>query len=279
MPREALRNRPGRARAVVTAIPLILISGIVLLPFVFMVLTSFKTRADAARIPPTFFPESLTLDAYARVLFETPMPLYLLNGLIYAGGVTIGVIITSTVAGYVFARIPFPGRGAVFVLVLATMMVPAEVLLIPLYVIVNRLGLFDSYAGLIVPGLVAPFSVFILRQTIRQLPDELFEAARLDGAGHLRTLRGIVAPLVAPGIAVSGFLVFVSTWGALLWPLIITSNSALRTPQVALFGFSQQLGAISDLMAASTIVVAPVLIAFLFVQRRLMSTLAHVALK
>jgi multiple sugar transport system permease protein len=256
-----------------------LISAIVLLPFIFMVMTSFKTKSEAIRIPPTFFPESFTLDAYARVLFDTPMPLYLINGLIYAGGVTLGVLITSTVAGYVFARIPFPGRGAVFVLVLATMMVPAEVLLIPLYVIVNRLGMFDSYAGLIVPGLVAPFTVFILRQTIRQLPDELFEAARLDGAGHLRTSRSVVVPLVAPGIAVSGFLVFVSTWGALLWPLIITSNSALRTPQVALFAYSQQVGAISDLMAASTIVVLPVLVAFLFAQRRLMSTLAHVALK
>lgn len=270
---------PGRIREILTAIPLMIVAGIVLLPFVFMVLSSFKTSAEAARIPPTFLPESFTLDAYARVLLETPMPLYLLNGLIYAGGVTAGVIVTSTVAGYVFARIPFPGRGAVFVLVLATMMVPAEVLLIPLYVIVNQLGMFDSYAGLIVPGLVAPFSIFLLRQTIRQLPDELFEAARLDGAGHLRTLRRIVVPLVAPGIAVTGFLVFVSTWGALLWPLIITSDSALRTPQVALFGYSQQLGAISDLMAASTVVVAPVLIAFLFAQRRLMSTLAHVALK
>ncbi len=249
-------------------------------PFAWMALSSVKRHAEAISFPPTLLPREWHLENYARVFDAAPFDRYLINSGIQATAIALAVMATSVLAAYAFARLRFRGREALFVLFLATVMVPPEVALIPNFLVVKTLGWYNTYLALIVPPSAHVLSIFLLRQAFRSLPRELYEAALLDGCTHSRYVARIALPLVAPTVAVVGFLAFLRAWNDLLWPLIITSSKDMRTIQVGLMAFSTDAGTdIPLVMAGSTVAVVPIVLVFLLAQRRIIDTMAHSGLK
>ena len=193
--------------------------------------------------------------------------------------VAVGLFLAA-LAAFALARIPFPGKEAVFVLVLATMMVPGEVLLIPNYVLLARLGWLDTFYALIVPWLASVFGIFLLRQFYLSLPQDLFDAARIDGAGYLTQLFRIALPLSVPGLVSYGIFTFLGAYNALLWPLIVTQSPEMRTVQLGLLAFVSEAGSdYGALMAASAFVIAPVVLGYFVAQRQFIQGIARTGLK
>ncbi|MEW6229447.1 MAG: carbohydrate ABC transporter permease, partial [Bacillota bacterium] len=191
-------------------IHLVLILGAVAMvfPFYWVVCTSFKTNYEAISFPPTLFPREPVFSNYGKALAAAPFGRYFLNSVIQAGGVSVGVLITSILAAYAFANMRFAGKNVIFTIVLATMMVPAEVTLIPNFVIIKKMGLYNTYLALILPFVGHVFSIFLLRQSFLNVPRDLYEAAAIDGCSHFRYLLDVMLPLSIPGISVVGLLAF-----------------------------------------------------------------------
>lgn len=240
------------------------------LPFLWMIFGSFKTGAEIREIPPSFLPQSWTLDNYRTILQDPDLPLmrYYGNSLFVAVTNVTLQLFTASLLGYIFAKYRFLGRQVLFWYVLALMMVPASVLMIPNYLILNQIGLLNNLWGLVVTVVIDPFAVFVMRQFILALPDEQIESARIDGASEWRIYRSIVLPQVKPALATLGLLEFMFHWNAYLWPLIVLTENDKRTIPVILTWYSSQHSAQLNLvMAASVLLVVPVLIFFLFTQR------------
>jgi multiple sugar transport system permease protein len=276
--REArLRLRPGRA-----ALYLLLLVGAVFcaFPFVWMLLTALKTQEEALRVPITFLPADPQWGNFKEAWEAAPFERYFINTFFIAGSVVLGVMVTSLLAAYAFARIDFVGRSLVFALLLSTMMIPFEATLIPNFIIIRDLGWYNTYTALIVPWIASVFSVFLMRQAILSIPDELFEAATLDGCGHLRTLRHVVLPLVRGPLAAIGVFSFLWSWNSLLWPLIVTGSESVRPVQLGLSVFvnadAQQP---QLLMAASAFTIAPLLVIYFIAQRQFLEGIASSGLK
>jgi len=261
---------------------LVLILGAVYaaLPFVWMLLTSLKTRSEALRDPPTLLPKVWHFDNYLKAWRAAPFERYFLNTFFICFVVVVGVAITSTLAAYAFARMDFYGRNVIFVLILSTLMIPFETIIIPNFIILKHLHWLNTYASLIVPWIASVFSVFLMRQYISQLPQDLFDSAALDGAGHLRILWSIVVPLMRGPLAAVMLFAFLGSWNSLLWPLIVTNSQSLRPIQLGLSVFiNQDANEPTLLMAASAFTIAPIVLLYFVAQRQFMEGFASSGLK
>ena len=251
-----------------------------LAPLIWMVLASSKTLPEILKVPPTLLPEALRLDNYRTVLGDTQFVRYFLNSVIVAAITIVSVLITSSMAGYAFAKFEFPGRNVIFVLVLATLMIPFQVRVIPLYVLANDLHLLDTYAGLVLPGLVDAFGIFLMRQYLQSIPSELLDAARVDGASEVTIFVRIVLPLAKPALSALAIFTLVASWESFLWPLLVISSPDKFTLPLGLAQFAGRYVTRVDLqMAAATLTILPLLIVFLFMQRRFIEGMATAGLK
>ena len=254
----------------------------VITPFVWMILGSFKPQGELLRVPPTWWPQSPTLDNYRSLFSKQSFLRYFFNSTIVAVVITVANVTFSSMVGYALAKLEFRGKKLVFALVMGTLMIPGMVTFVPLFMLVANLGMVDSYPGLILPFLVTPFGVFLMRQFIMQLPDDLLDAGRIDGAGELRIFRQIILPLCGPGLATLGILTFLSSWNSFLWPLVVAQTQDYYTLPVALALFSNNQQFIPNygvLLAGATVVVVPVLIVFLIFQRRFIEGIASTGIK
>ena len=198
-------------------------------PLYWMVTTALKPPTSVMSLPPQWIPTSVSLNNFKEAFANTPVARWTFNSLAMALAVTGFQIIFATMAGYGFAKKSFPGREILFWIYVSSMMIPGFALIIPLFTLMTKLGLVNSYLGLIAPGLSAPFGVFLMRQFIQTLPTELIEAATIDGCSEIGIFRHIILPLSKPGIAVLGIFVFMGQWNSFLWPLIVVSSSEMMT--------------------------------------------------
>ncbi|HEY3061687.1 MAG TPA: carbohydrate ABC transporter permease [Chloroflexota bacterium] len=273
---------------------LLLGAAVMLLPFVWMLSTSLKPPYELFTVPPTWIPSEFQWDTYAKAMSAGNFGRYALNSLFLAVANMVTNVLLSALAGYAFARLRFPGNKLLFLLVLATLMVPYQVTIIPLFVIIRHMPLFggndilgqggigwiNSYWGLVVPGAVGAFGIFMLRQFFQTLPVELEDAARIDGAGELRIFWQIMLPLAMPAIATLAIFSFQAGWNAFFWPLLITTTDDMRTIQLGLTVFVQQYSTQWDqLMAATVVATTPVILAFAVGQRLLVRGIAFTGLK
>lgn len=261
---------------------LLLIVGAVamLTPLLWMVLASFKTLPEILTFPPTFLPEQVDLDNYRAVFDTADFVRYFLNSVLVAAISVVSVLLTSSMAGYAFAKFSFWGRDVLFVVVLATLMIPFQVRVIPLYVLASDLKLLNTYAGMVMPTLVDAFGVFLMRQYMMTIPNELIESARVDGAGELRIFFRIVLPLAKPALSALTIFTLVVSWESFLWPLLVASTSDMYTLPLGLAQFAGRYVDRTDLqMAAATMTVLPILIAFLFMQKRFIEGMATTGMK
>jgi multiple sugar transport system permease protein len=256
---------------------LILVVG----PFLWMALGSLKTQAELLKIPPTWLPEAPTLGNYERLIGRLDFPRYFMNSGVFAGLVTIGNLIFCSMVGYALAKMRFAGRDKIFLLVLATLMVPGSVTLVPLYVLLSNMGLVNTMAGLVLPLLAGPFGVFLMRQFMLGIPDELIEAGRIDGASEFRIFWQVVMPIATPALATLGILTFLGAWNAFLWPLVIATDEDMYTLPVALatFATGQYQADHGLLMAGSVVIVLPILIVFILLQRYFTEGIATTGIK
>jgi multiple sugar transport system permease protein len=253
-------------------------------PFYWMFTTSFKDFAEAARTPPALWPTSWHPENWVEA-WTYPHTLWgraFVNTIGIAAATVVGELATAVLAGYAFARMRFRGRGVLFALLLATIFIPSESTLIPSFVLMSRrfLGWYDTYTAQIVPFLSTVFSIFLLRQFFLSVPQELHDAARIDGAGHLRFLWSVALPLVRPALITVSLLAFLSTWNAFLWPLIITSSPEIRPIQVQLIQFTSEGGSRYHLlMAGAAFVILPTLAVYLVAQRYFIEGVARTGIR
>ncbi len=251
-----------------------------LFPFAWMVLTSLKSYIDASAatsLLPQKWLFSNYIDAWKSVGI---FPRYFANTLFMGVATVLGVLITSTLAAYAFARMRFPGREALFITLLSTMMIPFEVTLIPNFILIRDLHWIDHYEALIVPWTASAFSIFLLRQFFRSIPSELYDAAVIDGCGHLRFLSAIVLPLSQPALITSGLFTFLGSWNSLMWPLLVTNNPQMRPLQVGISSFITDAGTqVQLLLAAVTISIVPVILLYLLLQRWFIEGIATVGIR
>ncbi len=250
-------------------------------PFVWMLSTALKSEAEALAVGLDIFPERVMWSNFAVMFQEAPQfGTYFYNSFVVAFSVTAAVVVTSMFAGYTFARLDFPGRGLLFSLVLATMMVPFEVTLIPNFMLISRLGWKDTYAALIVPWCANAFSIFLMRQAFLGLPSDFFDAAKVDGCGHLRFLVWIATPLVKPVAVTVGLFAFLGSYNSLMWPLVVTDSDRMRVVQVGLTLFSSNEGVrLHLLMCAATVVILPTLALYFAAQRYFLESAISAGIK
>ncbi|HEV7706650.1 MAG TPA: carbohydrate ABC transporter permease, partial [Asanoa sp.] len=234
---RGVRGRDRIAKAVLYAIlsvGLLVVVG----PFVWMALSSLKPEGEIRSVPPTWLPETWTLDNFRDLFSRLDFPLYFFNSALVAVAVTAGNLLFCSLVGYALAKLHYPGKRVLFLAVLGMLMVPGMVTFVPQFVLVSNMGLTNSYAGLILPFLVGPFGVFLMRQFLQSIPDDLIEAARVDGAGEMRIFWRIVLPLCRPALATLGILTFLASWNNFLWPLVVASTEDKYTLPVALALYS-----------------------------------------
>jgi len=274
-PRAAARQR-GLAYLLLTVGLVVMVA-----PFLWMVLGSIKTPDELVRTPPTWLPANPTLGNYRRLFDELDFPRYFLNSTIIAGVTTLSNLLFCSMVGYGLAKLHFAGRDKLFALILGTMMVPGGVTLVPLFVLISKLNLVNTLAGVILPGTVSAFGVFLMRQFILGIPDDLLDAARIDGASEFRTFWQIVLPLVTPALATLGILTFLGSWNDFLWPLIVLTDDAKYNLPVALatFAIGQHSSDNGMLMAGSLVIIIPVLVVFVALQRYFTQGIAMTGLK
>lgn len=276
------RRRPGGAASRRTGPVLLhvvlIIAGIsMVFPFIWMLLTSLKTLPQLLQNPLEFLPNPWTVDNYSEAWNAVPFGQAYLNSLYITVLVVAGTLVTASMAGYAFARIRFKGSKALFIMFLATQMIPAQVTLIPFYLLMSNIGWVDSHLALIVPGMIAnPFAVFLMRQFVLSLPKELEEAALVDGAGRLRTFFSIVLPNLRPGLAALAIITALGVWNAFLFPLVLLNSPELFTVPLLLASFQGQHGSVNYglVMAASAIATVPMLIVFVIGQRKILNSMA-----
>ncbi|GGE24363.1 sugar ABC transporter permease [Marinithermofilum abyssi] len=260
---------------------LILIAGAVLFifPFYWMVLASIKTPEEVFDL--SLIPSKVTWDSYVYMFDRIPVWGSLLNSFIFAGGVTLITLIFTSMAGYALARLEFRGRDVLFSVILLTMMIPFQLLMIPLYIIVVKLGWMNTYAGLVLPVSVNALGIFIFRQFFRTVPQELIDAARIDGAGELKILFRIMLPLSKPACVTVAIFTFMGPWNDLLWPLLVTRDQEMMplAQAATLFGLEGQGGQWGSIMAVTTILAVPVVVLYLFFQRYFIESVSSTGMK
>ncbi|WP_104196811.1 carbohydrate ABC transporter permease [Cryobacterium sp. M15] len=277
--RRTVPTRTSASSVVAFAILAVLALGW-LLPFVWAVVTSLKTETDAGSTPVSWFPESgFTIAAYLKVLGEGNLLTWTANSLFTTVAITVITVVVSALAAYAFSRIDFSGRRWIFVLVIASIIIPPQVLIIPLFYQMLALNLVDTYWGIILPQVIAPAMVFVLKKFFDQIPIELEDAARMDGASRLRIFWSIVVPLSRPILAAVSIFVFIGAWNNFLWPFIVTNNSLLMTLPVGLQTVKSAYGVqYAENMAMAILAALPLIVVFLIFQRQIIKGIATTGL-
>lgn len=258
-------------------IHLLLLGGIVVVafPFVWMILSSMKSLSDFYNF--SFLPEKFDFSGYKYIFGETNFLGWYWNSLVVAVVVTVSNIVFCSLIGYTLAKFRFFGAKTVFIIILSTMMIPTEMLVIPWYVLSSDVGWIDSYWGLIFPGLMEAFGIFLMRQFMGDVPDDILDAARIDGMGEFKIWARVAMPQVKPAISALAIVTFLGNWNAYLWPVIVTSSAKMRTLPVgiAMYGTSDAGGIQwNTIMAMSTLTVIPMIIVFLIFQRQIVEGIA-----
>ena len=276
--RPAARRRAAGSsgvRPVVSQILLSLVALLFLVPIIWMVLSALKPSAEVFTVPPKLFGSEILFSNFAEAWNYLPFGRFILNTLLVAGVGTLITLVASTTAGYAFARLNFRFQGGLFILYLSTLIVPQEVIVIPMFLVMQQLGWVNTYKALILPWAFTAFGTFLLRQFFMTIPKELEEAAKIDGCGHLRILRSVIIPISAPAIAVLAVFTFITYWNSFLWPLIIVNDTSKMTIPLGLELFLGQQGQRWELlMAASTISMVPTIILVLALQKYLVKGIA-----
>jgi multiple sugar transport system permease protein len=261
---------------------IILLSGLIIavFPFFWMICTSFKTSGEAMQIPPTILPEHFTTKAYSTIMSALPFAKVYLNTIISTAVTTVAQVILCSMAGYVFARIKFPFRNAIFILVLSVLMVPGQIFLIPQYMIIMHLGLLDTIPALFLPNLFSAFGTFLMRQFFMSMPKELEEAAIIDGAGRNRIFWTIMFPLAKPGLISLAIFTVRFAWNDFMWPLIVNTSMDKMTLGPALSTLEGQYRTEYPMqMAGAVMAVIPLVIFFFIFQKQFLEGVAHSGIK
>jgi multiple sugar transport system permease protein len=243
---------------------------ITLIPFIWILLTSLKPSSEIVRVPPTFLPERWTLDSYRTIFNDPRVPLarFYFNSLFVSASRVALTLFTSSLAGFIFAKYKFWGKSVIFAFILAQLMIPFQVVMIPAYLILVKLHLVDSLWGLIIPAMVDAFGIFLMRQFIESIPNELMDAARIDGASEFTIYWRIILPQMGAGLATLGIFTFMGTWNDYLWPLVVITTHEKRTLPLLLTWYNSMHGTRYDLtMAASILVLLPILVVYMLFQR------------
>ena len=253
---------------VVTYAVLIVAGFIAMVPFLYVISTSLKETLALFHYPPEWIPHDPTLVNFEDLIREHPWLRWTLNSFIVAASVTVIKVVIDSMAGYAFAKMRFPGKDALFLLVLLTLMVPFAATLLPLYIIVRELHMTNSYWGLILPPLASPIGIFMMRSFIESLPNDLENAARLDGCSEFQIYRRVILPLVRPGLVVLGVFTFMNQWTSYLWPLVISTKEEMFTLTVGVQGLRSLFTVNWGILSAGAVMsMLPLLIVFIFLQR------------
>jgi ABC-type glycerol-3-phosphate transport system permease component len=283
-PKQPLLTRlfaNGRWIQVVITIVLTLFAILMIYPFLWLVFGSFKTSSDILSQPIQLWPRAWTLDGFRLVWNQSGLPRAYFNSMLVSSAIVFSTLLTSSLGGYVFARLQFPGRQLLFYFILATTMVPFVTLLIPLYLVMLDLGLLNSYAALWIPAGVSSFGIFLCRQFIQGIPQELYEAAKLDGAGDLRIYLEIILPLIRPVLSALAIFSFLGAFNAYLWPLVALNDQDLYTLPLILVQVSTSMGATNypAVMAGSLLASIPTVLVYLLFQRNFVRGIALSGIK
>ena len=245
-----------------------LIAALALLPLLWMAVASFMPTGEASTFPPPFIPHHPTIEQYASLFTRLNLGRNLVNSTIIATAVTLISTLVNSMAGYAFAKFHFRGRDATFRALIASMVIPGQVTMLPLFLMLKKMGLINSFPGVIIPGIASIFGIFLIRQFVQSIPDSLLEAARMDGAGEFRIYRSIILPLCKPVLITLAIFTFMGTWNDFLWPLIVMTDDSMYTLPVALAGLSGEHVQDTELMmAGSVLTVLPVLLLFAVMQK------------
>ena len=247
---------------------LALLAALTLIPLLWMLSASFMPAGQANTVPPKLLPSEPTLEHYHALFTRLNLGRFLLNSTLIATAVTVISLLVNSMAGYAFAKFRFRGRNPLFRFLLAAMVIPAQVAMLPLFLLLREMGLVNTYWGVIVPGMATIFGIFLIRQYALSIPDDLLDAARIDGAGELRTYWSIIMPLLKPILITLAIFTFMATWNDFMWPLIVLSDESKYTLPVALANLSGEHVQDTELMmAGSVLTILPVMVLFVVLQR------------
>jgi multiple sugar transport system permease protein len=274
------RSLPSRILHWLT-VAFLVVGGIVMVfPIFWLASTSLRPAPELLFIPPHLLPDHWTFDNYAKAFASAPLFLYLWNSFVFATVSTVAIILTSTAAGYIFAKFDFPGRTLLFLLILATAIVPFEIYMVPLFIQMNALHLVNTPLGLFLPFLVLSYGIFFMRQnTITSVPDELIDAARIDGMSETGIMLKLVPRLLAPAVAALAILAFIQAWTAFIWPLLILNKPTLFPMELGLSQFANTRVDFGLTSAAAVVAMLPTLIAFVILRRRIVEGVTITGLK
>ena len=259
---------------------LIVCAVITLLPYAWMLSSSFKPNMEIFSASVQFIPANPILDNYVNAVTRQPIGRAILNSIIVAGAETFAVVVTSVFVAYPFARLRFPGRDVIFLLILGTMMIPSQVTMIPTFILMKWLGWIDTYQGLIVPRVMAPLGIFLMRQFLLTLPRELEEAARIDGCSRLQTLLLVLLPLMGPAVATLAIFTFTASWNEFFWPLIVVQTTEMWTIQLLIASLKQaEVADWGMIMAIVTLSVLPTVAIYVMLQKYFVKGIAMSGLK
>lgn len=259
---------------------LLLVAVVTLMPFFWMVSTSFKSGGGIFTYPPEWLPKEPTIAWYRDLIREVNFLVHFKNSLIVSISVTALSLLLNSMAGYAFAKHRFAGRDSIFKFLLGSMMIPSQITMIPVFLLLKKIGLLNSYLGLIIPVSASVFGIFLIRQFMMSIPNDLIESARIDGASEFRIYWSVVLPLCRPVLATLGIFTFMSTWNDFLWPLIVMLREESYTLPVALANLNgQHPTSFGLLMAAAVVVVLPVILVFLLAQRYVIQGIATSGIK
>ena len=259
---------------------LVVFGVLMIMPFYWMIVTSFQIPQNLRTFPPKWLPRPPTLEHFAAAFEQAPFFLYYRNSLIVSSIHVVLSVLLGLLAGYAFAIYRFPLKGFFFILILSTLMVPIQVTSVSLYILMARLGWIDTFAGILAPDIASAFSVFFMTQTIKSIPGDLIDAARIDGAREIRIVLTVVAPLVKTVIATITLILFINSWNDFLWPVIVINSQRLRTLSVGIAFFKDPYQiAFGPLMAATTIATMPMILVYIGLQRFVIKGIATTGLK
>ncbi len=271
---------PTLVRSVLVHVALAVVGLIVAIPLYWTVISSLTTNTAIFATPVEWVPPALHLENFSQALAAAPFGRYFFNSALVGVAVTCTTLVTSALAGYGFAKFRFPGRRLLFVVVLVALMAPFQAIMIPLFILARQLGWLNSYAGLIVPGAVSGFGIFLMRQFMSKLPDALLEAARLDGSNELQLFFSIVLPLSRSALSALAVLTFLASWNNFLWPLIVVQNTDLLTVPLGIVQFrGSYFTNYTQILAVSLLAAAPVIVLYLIMQRQIIETFSSSGIK
>ena len=247
---------------------LVALAIVAVAPLAWMLSVSFMPTGEASGFPPPLLPSALTFDNYQQLFARAGMGRYFVNSLVISGAITLGALLVNTMAGYAFAKLRFRGRERLFQILLGALVIPAQVAMLPLFLMMKGMGLVNSFGAVIIPALATVFGIFLVRQYARSIPDELLEAARIDGAGELRIFFQIVLPMLKPVLVTLTIFTFMAAWNDFMWPLIVLTDQSNYTLPVAIAALSREhVQEVEMMMAGAVVTVLPVLALFIALQR------------